>query len=88
MGMNSKEIVKALRRGLFSNLLLELAANKIEELENKLTKVKCGYWKGYLAGQHIMPERYYECSICGSDGWKYRHKYCPDCGARMKLNTQ
>lgn len=38
MGMNSKEIVKSLRRGLFSNLLLELAANKIEELENKLTK--------------------------------------------------
>lgn len=38
MGMNSKEIVKALRRGLFSNLLLELAANKIEELENKLAE--------------------------------------------------
>ncbi len=40
MSMTSKEIVKALRRGLFSHLLLELAANKIEELENKLAELQ------------------------------------------------
>ena len=36
--MQSKEIVKALRRGLFSNELLQIAADKIEELENKSTE--------------------------------------------------
>ena len=38
--MSSKEIVKALRRGLFSNILLQMAADKIEELENKLAKLQ------------------------------------------------
>ena len=37
--MSSKEIIKALRRGLFSNALLQMAADKIEELENKLVEV-------------------------------------------------
>ena len=36
MIMSSKEIVKALRRGLFSNTLLQIAANKIEELESEI----------------------------------------------------
>lgn len=38
--MSSKEIVKALRRGLFSNTLLQMAADKIEELENKLAELQ------------------------------------------------
>jgi hypothetical protein len=38
--MSSKEIVKALRRGLFSNTLLQMAAEKIEELENKLAELQ------------------------------------------------
>lgn len=38
--MSSKEIVKALRRGLFSNTLLQMAADKIEELESKLTDLQ------------------------------------------------
>lgn len=38
--MSSKEIVKALRRGLFSNTLLQMAADKIEELENKLIELQ------------------------------------------------
>lgn len=38
--MSSKEIVKALRRGLFSNTLLQMAADKIEELENKLVELQ------------------------------------------------
>lgn len=37
--MLSKEIVKALRRGLFSNTLLQMAADKIEELENKIDEL-------------------------------------------------
>ena len=40
--MSSKEIIKLLRRGLFSNALLQMAADKIDELENK------------LAFQHLM----------------------------------
>ena len=40
MIMSSKEIVKALRRGLFSNTLLQMAADKIEELENKLAELQ------------------------------------------------
>lgn len=38
--MTSKEIVKALRRGLFSNTLLQMAADKIEELENKIVELQ------------------------------------------------
>ena len=38
--MSSKEIIKALRRGLFSNTLLQMAADKIEELENKLVELQ------------------------------------------------
>ena len=38
--MSSKEIVKALRRGMFSDTLLQIAADKIEELENKLTELQ------------------------------------------------
>lgn len=38
--MSSKEIVKALRRGLFSNTLLQMAADKIEELESKLAELQ------------------------------------------------
>jgi hypothetical protein len=37
--MSSEEIVKALRRGLFSNTLLQMAADKIEELENKVERL-------------------------------------------------
>lgn len=38
--MNNKEIVKALRRGLFSNKLLQIAADKIEEYESKINRLQ------------------------------------------------
>ena len=38
--MPTEEIVKALRRGLFSNQLLQMAADKIEELEAKVAKLQ------------------------------------------------
>ena len=38
--MSSKEIVKLLRRCMFSDTLLKMAADKIEELENKLAELE------------------------------------------------
>ena len=38
--MSSREIVKLLRRGMFSNILLQMAADKIEELENKVAELQ------------------------------------------------
>ena len=38
--MTSKEIVKLLRRCMFSDTLLQMAADKIEELENKLAELQ------------------------------------------------
>ena len=37
--MESKEIVKALRRGLFSNKLLQMAADTIETLESEINRL-------------------------------------------------
>ena len=36
--MSSKEIVKLLRRCMFSDTLLKMAADKIEELESEITR--------------------------------------------------
>lgn len=40
-----------------------------------------GKWMSFLDGDHIMPERYYKCSICGRIE-KRIEPYC-NCGARM-----
>lgn len=39
MIMSSEEIVKLLRRCMFSDTLLKMAADKIEELENKISEL-------------------------------------------------
>lgn len=44
-----------------------------------------GKWISYLDGEHLMPERYYECSKCGDRGYKFRGNYCSSCGAKMDL---
>ena len=38
--MSSKEIVKALRRGLFSNELLKISADTIENLESEINRLQ------------------------------------------------
>lgn len=42
-----------------------------------------GKWIAYLDGEHLMPERYYKCSVCGDKGHRFRRNYCPECGAKM-----
>lgn len=41
------------------------------------------YWVSYLDGEHIMPERYYRCSHCGTGGFRQKLKICPHCMAQM-----
>lgn len=81
--MTSKEIVKALRRGLFSNTLLQMAADEIEKLESK-TQVRHGQWQ-----QNPYHKTIYFCSECGrhiedgSNKLPYENfPYC-HCGAKM-----
>ena len=59
----------------------------IRKKEGHWIKHENGYWtflndKGDCDGW--IPD--YECSICGSRGWKNRDgmNYCPNCGANMK----
>lgn len=42
-----------------------------------------GRWISYLDGEHLMPERYYKCSVCSDRGYRFRRNYCPNCGAKM-----
>lgn len=53
--------------------------NKAETID----VVKRGKWVSYLDGEHIMPERYYQCSECGSRGYRKKYSYCAVCGAQM-----
>lgn len=47
-----------------------------------VAEVRYGKWISYLDGDHIMPERYYQCSECGRRGYTRMHPYC-NCGAKM-----
>ena len=40
-----------------------------------------GYWIPYLDGESIMPERYYQCSVCGRRGYMTTPMYCV-CGSK------
>lgn len=40
MIMSSKEIIKALRRGLFSNELLQISADTIEKFESEISRLQ------------------------------------------------
>lgn len=46
--------------------------------------VKRARWISYLDGEHLMPERYYQCSECGARGFSRRYAACPVCTAIMK----
>lgn len=45
--------------------------------------VSHGMWISYLDGDYIMPEQYYQCSVCKDRGYSYKSNYCPNCGAKM-----
>lgn len=55
-----------------------------EAIDNSPTvdAIKYGEWIGYLDGDSIMPERYYQCSECGSRGYRKKYNYCAVCGAK------
>lgn len=38
-----------------------------------------GHWIRYLDGEHIMPETYYQCSVCGARGFSRQRTICPNC---------
>lgn len=72
----------------------DVTDEEIEKVENRkndcrffkftsdVVEVRHGYWIPYLDGEHIMPERYYQCSECGRRGYTRRYPYC-NCGAKM-----
>ncbi len=49
-----------------------------------VTPVKRARWISYLDGEHLMPERYYQCSGCGARGFRQQYSVCPSCTAIMK----
>lgn len=38
-----------------------------------------GHWIRYLDGEHIMPEAYYQCSVCGARRFSRPRAVCPSC---------
>lgn len=53
-------------------------------LANGVVVREKGEWVPYFDGDSIMPERYFQCSNCGSRGWIKRRNFCPNCGAEMR----
>lgn len=46
--------------------------------------IKRARWIPYFDGEHLMPERYYQCSGCGARGFPQQYSACPSCTAIMK----
>lgn len=64
--------------------LLQALQEEIQTIPAQTVRpVITAHWIGYLDGEHIMPERYYQCSRCGSRGYKNPSKSCPNCTALM-----
>lgn len=57
----------------------------LQHKDANVVEVRHGRWISYLDGEHIMPERYYQCSECGRRGYTKMHPYC-NCGAKMDGN--
>ena len=63
---------------------LHVAISALRPLtREQVEKVWRGEWILYLAGDHIMPERYYSCSKCGDKGYTSKRNFCDSCGAPM-----
>lgn len=59
--------------------------DKVNEMPlEDVAPVKRARWISYLDGEHLMPERYYQCSGCGARGFSRRYSACPVCTAIMK----
>lgn len=59
--------------------------DKVDEMKiEDVAPVKRARWIPYLDGEHIMPERYYQCSGCGARGFRRQYSACPSCAAIMK----
>lgn len=58
--------------------------DQIDNLEPEdVAPVKRAKWIPYLDGEHLMPERYYQCSGCGARGFRKQYSACPSCTAIM-----
>lgn len=53
-------------------------------IDNGIVVREKGEWIPYFDGDSIMPERYFQCSNCGSRGWIKTRNFCPNCGADMR----
>ena len=64
--------------------LIREAADRLDALRaptREQVETMRGEWIPYFDGDHIVPERYYKCSKCGSRGYKVKKRFCPSCGA-------
>ena len=76
------ETVKA----LLDDFPVQMELHDTEELATYLVAngviiQKHGHWVSYLDGDSIMPERYYQCSVCGKRGYRFKPDHC-SCGSR------
>ena len=42
------------------------------------------FWYSYLDGDHIIPDRYYQCPACAKSGFNHPYRFCPNCGIEKK----
>ena len=72
------------QKGCNPATLLQELQQEIQAMQTQAVRpVITAHWISYLDGEHIMPERYYQCSRCGSRGYKRPPKSCPNCTALM-----
>ena len=70
--------------GLNYTEAIEIAIAALRPVNREqVEKMWRGEWIAYLDGEHIMPERYYSCSKCGSRGHLRKKNFCDFCGAPM-----
>ena len=87
--MNYKEAIKAIEDGLHTSLAIDGACQKrakeaLEYLKSQsLPEPKTGQW---LIEKHPRRDIYFDrCSYCGFLNFGGSTRYCPECGARMKV---
>lgn len=63
--------------------LVKLRSDFMELKTHDAMPVTYGHWIEYLDGEGIMPDVYYQCSVCGARGFSHKHQACPRCTAIM-----
>ena len=74
-------------KALLDDFPVQMEWHDTEELASYLVmqgvtvRGRHGYWIPYLDGDSIVPERYYQCSVCGRRGYMGTPMYCV-CGSK------